>query len=142
MNRSAAQDWVNRYERLWRTPGTAELEALFAPDATYQPAPFAQPFRGLEAISAMWEAERVGPDEAFTMSSELVALDADTAVFRVHVIYGPPKHQEYRDLWIVRFDDRGRCAAFEEWPFWPPGSAGTTAGAGREPSPRRGPDHS
>jgi hypothetical protein len=27
--------------------------------------------------------------------------------------------QEYRDLWIMRFDDDGRCCAYEEWPFWP-----------------------
>jgi hypothetical protein len=28
------------------------------------------------------------------------------------------------DLWIVRLDERGRCTAFEEWAFWPPGTEG------------------
>jgi hypothetical protein len=23
------------------------------------------------------------------------------------------------DLWVLRFDDAGRCTAFEEWPFAP-----------------------
>ena len=131
MQRSEVRDWVSRYERAWRTPGTAELGTLFAPDATYQTAPFAKPFRGLEDISAMWEAERIGPDEQFTMSSDVVAVDGNTAVVRVHVRYGPPKEQEYRDLSMVRFDDQGRCAAFEEWPFWPAGTAGSAAGAPR-----------
>ncbi|WP_327035397.1 hypothetical protein [Micromonospora ureilytica] len=27
--------------------------------------------------------------------------------------------QEYRDLWVMRFADDGRCRSFEEWPFWP-----------------------
>lgn len=27
--------------------------------------------------------------------------------------------ERYRDLWIVRFDEDGRCREFEEWPFWP-----------------------
>jgi hypothetical protein len=37
----------------------------------------------------------------------------------VEVSYGDPVRQEYRDLWIVRFAGDGRCASFEEWPFWP-----------------------
>ena len=25
----------------------------------------------------------------------------------------------WRDLWVIRFDDDGRCVAFEGWPFAP-----------------------
>jgi hypothetical protein len=53
------------------------------------------------------------------MTSDVVAADGDTAVLRVEVSYGDPVRQEYRDLWIVRFAADGRCASFEEWPFWP-----------------------
>ncbi|MFG2099247.1 hypothetical protein ACGFJ5_01450 [Micromonospora echinaurantiaca] len=67
----------------------------------------------------MWEAERAGPDEVFRMTSEIVAVDGDTAVVRLEVRYGDPVHQEYRDLWIMRFAEDGRCGSFEEWPFWP-----------------------
>jgi hypothetical protein len=74
---------------------------------------------GLPAIERFWERERAGPDEAFEMSSEVVAVDGDTAVVRVEVAYGPPVNQEYRDLWIVRLAEDGRCREFEEWPFWP-----------------------
>jgi hypothetical protein len=55
----------------------------------------------------------------FRMTSEVVAIDGDTAVVRVEVHYGDPVHQEYRDLWIVCFAEDGRCRSFEEWPFWP-----------------------
>jgi hypothetical protein len=50
-------------------------------------------------------------------------------VARVEVRYGDPVGQQYRDLWVVRFDDAGRCIAFEGWPFWPKGTraAGTRA---------------
>jgi hypothetical protein len=27
--------------------------------------------------------------------------------------------ERWRDLWVIRFDDDGRCVAFEEWPFAP-----------------------
>jgi hypothetical protein len=67
----------------------------------------------------MWEAERTGPDEAFELTSAVVAVDGDTAVVRVEVQYRNPTHQKYRDLWILQFAPDGRCRAFEEWPFWP-----------------------
>jgi hypothetical protein len=40
-------------------------------------------------------------------------------VVRIEVRYGRPVRQEYRDLWVLRLDDDGRCSWFEEWPFWP-----------------------
>jgi hypothetical protein len=35
------------------------------------------------------------------------------------VRYGDPVHQEYRDLWVLRFADDGRVSDFEEWAYWP-----------------------
>lgn len=131
VNRGSLRDWIAGYERAWRTPDGPELDralaALFAPQATYSAAPFEPPFQGLQAIARMWVAERKGPDEPFTMVAEVVAADAehDTGVLRLEVHYGPPREQEYRDLWIVRFDAEGRCEHFEEWPFWPPGTSGS-----------------
>ncbi|MFL5906494.1 MAG: YybH family protein [Solirubrobacterales bacterium] len=131
MDRAQLTDWIEGYERAWRSPGTETLARLFTDDATYSTAPYENPHRGLEAIGAMWEAERVSAGEEFEMASEMVAVEGDTGVVRVEVHYGPPNQREYRDLWIVRLDGSGRCFQFEEWPFWPPGSAGTVA-AGTE----------
>jgi hypothetical protein len=60
----------------------------------------------------MWEDKRDGPDEVFHMTSEAVAVEGDTAVVRVEVRYGTPAGQEYRDLWIMRFAEDGRCSSF------------------------------
>ena len=46
-------------------------------------------------------------------------MDGTTAVVRAEVRYGDPVSQEYRDLWVMRLGDDGRCSWFEEWPFWP-----------------------
>jgi hypothetical protein len=35
-------------------------------------------------------------------------------VARVEVGYGEPDHEEFLDMWIMRFED-GRCRSFEEW---------------------------
>jgi hypothetical protein len=110
--------WVRDYERLWRTPGTNGLAELFTADASYLTSPWAPPIEGLPALAEFWEEGRDGPDEPFTMTSEVIAADGPTAVVRVSVEYGGGGGR-WRDLWILGFDDDGRCAAFEEWPFAP-----------------------
>ena len=107
------------YERAWRTAGTDVLREIFTEDATYRTSPYEEPLRGLEAVADMWERERLGPDEEFTLESEVVAVDGHTAVARIEVRYGPPRSSEYRDLWVMEFAPDGRCQAFEEWPFFP-----------------------
>jgi hypothetical protein len=128
LTRRQLTDWIDAYERAWRTPGTEALAGLFTADATYSTGPFEDPHRGLPAIGTMWDHERTGPDEEFTMTSAIVAVEGDTGVARIEVRYGDPRHPLYRDLWIVTLDAEGRCSSFEEWPFWPPGTAGTVAG--------------
>lgn len=119
MDRVDVQRWVDAYEAMWRTAGTDRLGELFSDGVTYLPSPWAEPVEGLPALAEWWEAGRDGPDEAFTMTSEVVTVDGDTAVVRVAVDYGAPDAQRWRDLWVLRFAPDGRCAAFEEWPFAP-----------------------
>lgn len=119
MNRTDVAAWVNSYERAWRSPGTDLLATIFTNDASYRQGPYHEPVIGLPAITQMWEDEREGPDEVFTMSSEIVAVDGDVAVVRLEVTYGAPVDQEFRDLWVLKFAPDGRCRSFEEWPFWP-----------------------
>ena len=118
VDRAAVSAWVEGYERAWRTAGTDALATLFTDDATYSMDPYRPAVAGRAAIDALWERERAGPDEPFTMTWELVAVEADTGVVRVEVNYHDSGN-EFRDLWLIRFAADGRCRAFEEWPFWP-----------------------
>ena len=111
--------WLTAYEAAWRAPGTEALAGLFTSDAAYSQSPYEQPVTGLDAIKRMWEEEREGPDEVFTLATDIVAVDGPTAVVRAEVVYGDPPHQEYRDLWVIRFAGDGRATWFEEWPYWP-----------------------
>jgi hypothetical protein len=119
VDRAELSDWVSGYERAWRTPGTEALAELFAAGASYRVGPYEPAAEGLDEIAELWERERRGPDEAFEMSAEIVAVEGDTGVVRVEVRYGDPKPTEYRDLWLVRLDGEGRCVEFEEWAFSP-----------------------
>lgn len=127
MDRVRLAEWLDGYERAWRTPGTDALAGLFTEDATYSTAPYENPHHGRAAIGEMWEAERLGPDEGFEMTTEIVAVEGDTGVARIEVRYGAPKDKEYRNLWVIRLNDAGLCFHFEEWPFWPPGQEGAPA---------------
>jgi ketosteroid isomerase-like protein len=119
MDRQQVADWVSAYERLWRTAGTDGLAEIFTPDATYLQRPFREPVVGLPAIQHMWDDERDGPEEPFETASDVLAVEGDTAVVRLHVRYGPPRNEEWLDLWVIRYAEDGRCRAFEEWPFAP-----------------------
>jgi len=119
MDRERVRAWIDDYERLWRTAGVDGLDGLFTPDAVYRQGPWEPDVIGLDAIGAMWERERNGPDEVFTMASDVVAVDGNTAVVRAEVRYGDPLTQVWRDLWIIRYAGDGLCREFEEWPIAP-----------------------
>jgi ketosteroid isomerase-like protein len=118
-DRAMVSRWLAGYEAAWRAPGTDGLADLFAGDATYLQSPYEPPVTGLDSIRRMWEEQREGPGEIFTMATEIIAVDGPTAVVRAEVRYGNPLRQEYRDLWVIRLGEDGRCRWFEEWPFWP-----------------------
>jgi ketosteroid isomerase-like protein len=121
VDRASVDRWVAGYLAAWQAPGTESLSTLFTPQATYLPSPWATPVAGRSALAAFWDDERDGPDEDFTFTHEVVAVDpeARTAVVRAEVAYAGPSSGAWRDLWVIRFADDGRCAAFEEWPFSP-----------------------
>jgi ketosteroid isomerase-like protein len=118
-DRALVSSWLAGYESAWRASGTDGLAGLFTGDATYLQSPYEQPVTGLAAIKLMWEREREGPGEVFTLATDILAVDRSTAVVRAEVSYGPPERQEYRDLWVIRFAADGLCSWFEEWPYWP-----------------------
>jgi ketosteroid isomerase-like protein len=118
-DRAMVRRWLAAYEAAWRTPGTEALAEIFTDDASYRQAPYQEPVVGLDAIRRMWDDERDGSDEVFTIATDILAVDGPTAVVRVEVRYEDPLRQEYRDLWIMQLAVDGRCNRFEEWPFWP-----------------------
>jgi ketosteroid isomerase-like protein len=84
-DRATVSRWLAGYEAAWRAPGTEGLAGLFTDDATYLPSPYEQPVTGLDAIGRLWEEEREGPDEVFTLATAILAVDGPTAVVRAEV---------------------------------------------------------
>ena len=118
MTRETVERWITAYVEAWRVPGTDALTRVFSPEATYSLDPYQPTITGLNAIAKMWDDERIEGEE-FDTRHEIVAVEGDTAVVRVHVQYRKPSEQEYRDLWVIKLDGDGLCTHFEEWPFFP-----------------------
>jgi SnoaL-like domain len=118
MTRDEVMLWVDAYERAWRAGDRDAIEQLFTPSARYLRSPYAEPLDGHAAIQDFW----VDDDEdgtIFAMEAGPVVADGTDAVVRVKIDYGAPVHQEYVDLWVLRFADDGRVEHFEEWACWP-----------------------
>jgi hypothetical protein len=128
MTRDEVMRWVAAYERAWRDANLDAVEVLFTDDARYRPSPYDDAAVGHEAIKAIWTDD----EEVFSMDASPVAVEGRSAVVRLEVRYGDPVHQEYRDLWLLRFGPDGRVEDFEEWAYWPgkPYSATATDQAG------------
>jgi ketosteroid isomerase-like protein len=116
MDREQVMRWVAAYEAAWRMSDSGAVETLFTEDAWYRRSPYTDPLVGHPAISDFWVADE---GETFTMTASPVAVEGADAVVRVEVTYGPPTHQEYRDLWVLHFAPDGRVDDFEEWAYWP-----------------------
>jgi SnoaL-like domain len=116
VTRDDVQRWLDGYVDAWRTYDPASIAALFADEATYAYQPYREPLRGRDAIVASWLES---PDAAGSWEAryEPYAIDGDRAV-----AVGESRYLEngnpaalYYNVWLLRFEDDGRCADFVEY---------------------------
>jgi hypothetical protein len=112
------QHWLDRYIEAWRTGDRAQIEALFADDATYKYHPWDEPVRGAEAIADDWLAN---PDEPGTWEAKYrpLLVEGNRSITTGNSSY--TNGRVYWNLWEVDFDDTGRCIRFVEWFMRQPG---------------------
>ncbi|MFL5680607.1 MAG: nuclear transport factor 2 family protein [Chloroflexota bacterium] len=113
ITREAVEDWVRRYVTAWESNEPRDIEALFAGDAIYRPTPFSEGWRGRDAIRDEWLARRDEPG-TWTFEWEVVAAEGHVGVVQARTMYRDPAH-EYSNVWILHFDDEGRCREYVEW---------------------------
>lgn len=104
--------WIDAYLDAWRSNEPEKVGALFTDDATYAYRPYSDPLQGRSAIVANWLAE---PDEpgSWEAAYHPMLVDGDRAI-----ITGVTRYSDgntYSNLFVVDFDDGGRCRAFTEW---------------------------
>ena len=126
MDRQSVQTWLDNYIEAWRTYDPSKIGDLFSEEALYFYNPFDEhdPVRGRAAIVANWlEA----PDAANSWEAhyEPVAVEGTVAVANGRTRYVRPDgtpEREFDNIFVLHFDDTGRCTRFTEWYMRAPGA--------------------
>ncbi len=120
MDHAAVQAWLDAYVHAWETYDPAEIAALFTEDAACYYHPYDEPVRGREAIVASWiEPRRRDAPGTYAAHYEPLAVEGPIAVAHGRSQYFEPDgttlKTEFDNLFVLRFDESGRCAEFREW---------------------------
>jgi hypothetical protein len=113
MTPDSVQAWLDAYVEAWRTYDRDAIGDLFSADASYAFHPYdAEPLRGREAIVDGWLEERDEPG-SWEASYRPLLIEADRAVATGETRYADGS--TFSNLFVLRFDDDGRCTEFVEW---------------------------
>ncbi len=120
MDRAAVQRWLDAYIHAWTTYDTAEIRKLFSKDAACYYHPFGEPIRGRDAIVASWlSPDRREMPGTYAAEHEPIAIDGDVIVTHGRSHYYEPNGKtlrtEFDNIFVLRFDEDGRCIEFREW---------------------------
>lgn len=118
MDHAAVQRWLDNYVQAWTTYDPHMIGDLFSEDAAYAYGPYHQPLRGREAIVADWLANPDAPGTYAAVYRPLV-VEGNTAIANGRSRYleadGKILRREFDNIFLLRFDESGRCLEFTEW---------------------------
>lgn len=112
MTPEKVQAWLDAYVAAWRSYDPVAIADLFAKGATYAYQPWGAPVQGREAIVASWLTEQDPPDSwDAEYRSTLISDNNAVVVGETRYVDG----RTFSNLWLLSFDEAGRCATFVEW---------------------------
>jgi len=118
------QKWLDDYVDAWKSYDPAAIGALFSQNAAYRYNPYDKPVRGRDTIVAKWIKNRDKPN-TYSAEYKPIAVDGNTAVTNGHSLYykadGKTIKRKFDNIFVLRFDDEGRCEDFCEWFMGPRG---------------------
>ncbi len=136
MDRSAVQAWLDRYVEAWKSYDPEQIGSLFGEGATYRYHPYDRDdeiTRGRDAIVRDWiepdgNADTRDAPGTYHAHYEPYAVDTDRAVAVGTSSYWTDASQStleriYYNVFLLRFDNDGRCVEFTEYFLKGPDSA-------------------
>ena len=128
MDRSTAQAWLDAYIEAWLSYDRGQVEALFSDDATYRYHPYDtgdDVLHGRDEIVSSWlEPEGNASDRdaegSYEASYEVYAVDGRRVVAVGQSRYFTDAtratlERTYDNVFLIEFDDSGRCREFTEF---------------------------
>jgi hypothetical protein len=125
MERAAVVDWLKAYMHAWETYSPDAIGDLFTEDASYSFHPYDPPVIGRQAIVDAWLKDPDAPG-TFEANYKPIAIDGDVAVVNGRSRYFKDSSRteptkEWDNLFVIEFDEVGRCRSFREWYVSPRG---------------------
>jgi hypothetical protein len=118
MTHEQVAQWLAAYSKAWETYDPQAIGDLFSPGAAYYSFPYDEPARGREAIVASWLENR-DPAGRYKGEYHPVVVEGNRAAAQGESHYfaedGKTLEREYHNLFLLTFDDEGRCSEFREW---------------------------
>ncbi len=118
MDRQGFQNWLDRYVEAWKSYDPDTIASLWSEDAEYRYHPQDEPLMGRQAIVDNWLEEKDDPG-TYDARYEVLAIDGDTHVAQGWSRYfdgpGGQPNDEYHNIYVVQFNDRGEATSFTEY---------------------------
>jgi SnoaL-like domain len=105
--------WMDGYLLAWSSNDPAHIAAIFSPDAVYDPQTADGEWDGIDQITQKW-LEIDDQEDNWEFEWMPLVEDDEVAVITARTRYFDPP-MSYRNLFIIRFDEDGRCYDFTEW---------------------------
>jgi ketosteroid isomerase-like protein len=125
LTKQQVASWLGNYVRAWETYDPDLIGALFAEDVVYEYHPFDEPVRGRLAVVTSWLEGKDTPG-TYEGQYEPVAIDGNVAVAHGRTRYYKDASKaeldrEFDNIFVLRFDEQGRCRSLREWYMSPRG---------------------
>jgi ketosteroid isomerase-like protein len=125
LTKQQVASWLANYVRAWETYDPDVIGALFAEDVVYEYHPFDEPVRGRLAVVTSWLEGKDTPG-TYEGQYEPVAIDGDVAIAHGKTRYFKDASKaeldrEFDNIFVLRFDEQGRCRSLREWYMTPRG---------------------
>ena len=118
LDKTSVTTWLQAYVQAWKSYDEKAIGELFSEDAIYSDHPYHEPILGREAIVEFWIKDR-DPQGTYDGHYELILMEGDRAVTHGRSFYyeedGKTLITEFDNIFILRFDEQGRCAEYSEW---------------------------
>ena len=112
MQREDFDKWVQAYIKAWESNERANIEALFAEDASYLTQAFREPWAGRKTIVENWLGRDDSPGD-WDFGYHWWAIEGDTGVLEGVTRYHS-QDTTFTNIWVIVLDGEGRCREFRE----------------------------
>ncbi len=121
----SVQAWLDDYVAAWKSLDPDQIRALFTEDVQYTYTPFDEPLMGREEVVLAWLEDFDDPPGSYDASYHPVAIEGHVAVTNGRTRYfaadGRTVAAVFDNIFVLTFDEVGRCAIFREWYVTPRG---------------------